>query len=206
MREWMSEQQKCIRSPVSLWGNVRKVTAFTNTAANSLITRGNYQNSSSFSTHMLPSNLHLYTSAPQSLQISLLNRLLSRSSPSTPSASYFYPAPTLFGDTSTSKVFFVFLCSPVYSPSVTRYCCSIRINVFSPLCSLCLVFPRPRGSFELAWLSLFVWLTSFLEGLTRVTRHRPAARATTKALLLGSHLRCVCACLSVFEWTLLLSN
>lgn len=107
MREWMSEQQKCVSSPVSLWGNVRKVTAFTNTAANSLITRGNYQNSSSFSTHMLPSNLHLYTLAPQPLQISLLNRPLSRSSLSTPSASYFYPAPTLFGDTSTSKV----LCS-----------------------------------------------------------------------------------------------
>lgn len=93
-------------------------------------------------------------------------------------------------------VFYVALCT---SPTVPRYHGSIIISVFS---SLFFVFGVSQAH-GLIWTGVMefvcVWSTSFPEGLTRVTHHRPAVRATTKALLLCSCLVYVCMCLSLNE-------
>lgn len=168
-----------------------------NRTTNSLVTHIDFHRSPTISfvctlfySYTICPNLHLHTLESWWPMTSLLSRLLFCSFYSI--ASYFFLHHRCFihTDRPTSKVFLAFyivLCTPPQSCNTT----APLESMYSFLCSLCLVFPRPRDSFELVWLSLFVWLTSFLEGLTRVTMHRPTARATTKAPSLCSCLVCV---------------
>lgn len=88
------------------------------------------------------------------------------------------------------------LCSPLCAPlpTVPRYHRSIIIAVFS---SLFFVFGVSQAH-GLIWTAVMefvcVWSTSFPEGLTRVTRHRPAIRDTTKASPLCSCSVYMCLC------------